>query len=541
MFMHRLRRLVWGLWLMLWAASGVADAQQATVTAIVRVVEHQRAGTTQWLQSRLGTHLAQGDRVRTGPRSYAEITFADRSVVKLNERSELTVHAPTPQRQDVELHQGSLWARFIKGSRATVRAKTAVAAVRGTTLAIAIAPEGTVTIRVWDGVLAVTLPTGEEVTLNSGQELVVPPTLLEPHQVRSAPDAAFGSDPGPAGSDASFVDWLTTGVTVVTLPGAPDFGALLENNDEFFTTVAPLPLPGAPSPAVPQQTGELGVIVRQAVLKGSVLGLVADRRPHRLLGARLRPRGAVGPLFFSVSILPLTDTSGNTTTRLAEGVVTYRRGNWALRVGRQWLSEGPVLGNAAVPDPALRVLDRLGPISIGKLVLSDIADAVALHVPVGHSRLTLAYLQDALPFVSGTQQGGYARLTYPVAQGQLGVSVLKVRRGTFGYAADIALPAVPNELDIYGEVGRHSLLRSTYYTAGIYLAGLFRRLGTDLFAEYTHAPRGAPNIFTVRLYQPLSPGWRLFAIGTRRGAVGQTGAGTDWSVGLIYSTAFALR
>jgi len=51
------------------------------------------AGTTQWLFSRVGTALAQGDRVRTSPCSYAEITFADKTVMKLYERSELTINA----------------------------------------------------------------------------------------------------------------------------------------------------------------------------------------------------------------------------------------------------------------------------------------------------------------------------------------------------------------------------------------------------------------------------------------------------------------
>ena len=83
------------LWLIallgVWA--GIGWAQQATITAVVRVVEHQRTGTAQWLASKVGTTLESGDRVRTGKRSYAEVSFADKSVVKLNELSELTVHS----------------------------------------------------------------------------------------------------------------------------------------------------------------------------------------------------------------------------------------------------------------------------------------------------------------------------------------------------------------------------------------------------------------------------------------------------------------
>lgn len=105
------------LWLIallgVWA--GIGWAQQATITAVVRVVEHQRTGTAQWLASKVGTTLESGDRVRTGKRSYAEVSFADKSVVKLNERSELTVHSVAAGKQEMELHQGSLWARFRQG------------------------------------------------------------------------------------------------------------------------------------------------------------------------------------------------------------------------------------------------------------------------------------------------------------------------------------------------------------------------------------------------------------------------------------------
>jgi hypothetical protein len=111
------------LWLIallgVWA--GMGWAQPATITAVVRVVEHQRTGTAQWLTSKVGTTLENGDRVRTGKRSYAEVTFADKSVVKLNERSELTVASTAAGKQEMELHQGSLWARFVKGSQATVK------------------------------------------------------------------------------------------------------------------------------------------------------------------------------------------------------------------------------------------------------------------------------------------------------------------------------------------------------------------------------------------------------------------------------------
>ena len=175
------------LWLIallgVWA--GIGWAQQATITAVVRGVEHQRTGTAQWLASKVGTTLESGDRVRTGKRSYAEVSFADKSVVKLNELSELTVHSVAAGKQEMELHQGSLWARFVKGSQATIKAKTTVAAVRGTEILIAISPEGMVLVRVLRGVLDILLPSGQSVTVISGQQIIVSPDPAAPLQGRT--------------------------------------------------------------------------------------------------------------------------------------------------------------------------------------------------------------------------------------------------------------------------------------------------------------------------------------------------------------------
>jgi hypothetical protein len=139
------------LWLMalLGAWAGMGWAQQATVTGVVRVVEHQRTGTVQWLASKLGTTLENGDRVRTGKRSYAEVTFVDKSVVKLNERSELTVASTVAGKQEMELHQGSLWARFVKGSQATIKAKTTAAAFAGRKFSLPFSLTGALSFGFW--------------------------------------------------------------------------------------------------------------------------------------------------------------------------------------------------------------------------------------------------------------------------------------------------------------------------------------------------------------------------------------------------------
>jgi hypothetical protein len=118
---------------------------------------------------------------------------------------------------------------------------------------------------------------------------------------------------------------------------------------------------------------------------------------------------------------------------------------------------------------------------------------------------------------------------------------MKVRGGTMGYALDLSLPVVPNEVDIYGEIGRNSLQRSNFCTIGLYFPGLYQRYDTDLFIEYTKAPRNLPDFLTLRLFQTILPNLKFVFIGARRGEEAVGGSGVDWTVGLIYSTSFALR
>ncbi|MFA0771455.1 MAG: hypothetical protein REDVDVYQ_001977, partial [Candidatus Fervidibacter sp.] len=450
-----------------------------------------------------------------------------KSVVKLNERSELTVASTAAGKQEMELHQGSLWARFVKGSQATVRAKTTVAAVRGTTIVIAILPDGSVLVRVLEGELSLILPTGEQVTVPTGQEIIVPPRPAPPPSPSPAPPPEYGSDPIP--TDQPFTDATISGTTIGTTPGAPDFPQIQTSDPAQFSSSPSLP--GSPTsqvtPPPPPTTGGLQVVVRgrQAFLEASGIALTSDARPRRLLGARLRPRGTVGPIFYSVAIQPLTDLAGTTRSRFTEGYLAYKSEEVGIiRVGRQWISRSPVTATL-----------------VGKLLVSDIADAILWERTFQKTQVTAAYLYDAEPFVGGKQQGGYLRLAQPLRGGSVGISAMKVRGGTTGYALDFSQPVIPNEVDIYGEVGRDSLRRSRYYTVGLYFPGLYQRYDTDLFVEYTKAPRGAPNFFSVRLFQTIFPGLRFVFVGARRGAVAGVGSGTDWTVGLIYTTQFALR
>jgi len=180
---------------------------------------------------------------------------------------------------------------------------------------------------------------------------------------------------------------------------------------------------------------------------------------------------------------------------------------------------------------------------VGKLLISDIADAVSWQHRFSATNVTVAYLYDGQPDLNkffgetagGRRQGFYLRLAQPVFRGAFGLSAMKVRSGTTGYALDLSLPVLPNEVDMYGEIGRNSLQRSNFYTVGLYFPGLYQRYDTDLFLEYTKAPRNLPDFLTVRLFQTILPNLRLVFIGARCGEEAVGGSGVDWTVGFSFT------
>ncbi|MCS7192314.1 MAG: FecR family protein [Armatimonadetes bacterium] len=528
-------RLIWSLVLLLFSVS-IICAQQARISSIVRVVEYQRAGTTQWLTSKIGTALENGDKVRTGKRSYAEVTFADKSIVKLNERSELTIASAAEGKQEMELNQGSLWARFVKGSQATIRAKTTVAAVRGTEIVVAILPDGSVLIRVLEGELLIILPTGQTITLVAGQEVITPPDPTATPPIPSpAPSPQYGSDP--TISDATFVEMTVPEGVIYVTPGAQDFNELIRTDPAQYATnptVSPEVLGGIVQPIEQPTTGGLEVIVRsrQFMMEATGLALRNDRRPRTFYGLRLRPTGTVGPLFFAAAWQPV-NIAGTTRSRWTETYIAYKAPRiGTFRLGRQWITQSPITATL-----------------VGKLLISDIVDGISWRNTFGKTQVTAAYLYDGQPDLNkffgrppgGRRQGFYLRLAQPIFGGVVGVSTMKVRGGTTGYALDFSQPVIPNQLDFYGEIGRNSLQRSNFYTFGLYFPGLYQRFGTDLFIEYTKAPRNLPDFFSLRLFQTIFPNMKLAIVGTHRGDEAVGGSGIDWTIGLIYSTLFTIR
>ncbi|MFQ3587446.1 MAG: FecR domain-containing protein [Fimbriimonadaceae bacterium] len=81
--------------------------------------------------ARVGDPVRVGELVRTGRRARAEITFSDRSILRINEQTDVVIR-DTAEMRTMSLNQGTVWMRVMRGSNASIATPVATATVRGT-------------------------------------------------------------------------------------------------------------------------------------------------------------------------------------------------------------------------------------------------------------------------------------------------------------------------------------------------------------------------------------------------------------------------
>jgi hypothetical protein len=134
---HELNRLRFGgirlaVILVLALGAGAAWSQVVGGVTSVRNASVAPGGPAQrFVPLRPGAKVQNGDGVRTGRRGYAEITFLDGSIVRVNERTELVIRDTATMRRLV-LQQGALWVRVADGAATQVQTPVATATARGT-------------------------------------------------------------------------------------------------------------------------------------------------------------------------------------------------------------------------------------------------------------------------------------------------------------------------------------------------------------------------------------------------------------------------
>jgi VCBS repeat-containing protein len=189
---------------------GQNSSNPATLT-ILSITEGDvfvmNAGTDDWIEAQIGMSLEEGDVIKTGDDSSAEITFFDGSTVELQPGTEveivsLDISADTDS-TTITLEQtiGATISRVINiidpASRYEVETSTGVAAVRGSIMVVCVTEDGTSWIanqkgNIWTRAQGVELQVPEK--RKCILKPLLPPELMPPNRPPLAQTDAFITD-----------------------------------------------------------------------------------------------------------------------------------------------------------------------------------------------------------------------------------------------------------------------------------------------------------------------------------------------------------
>ncbi|MEB3223411.1 MAG: FecR domain-containing protein [Candidatus Sericytochromatia bacterium] len=197
------------------AAVGEATAPTATLLEVAGPVTWRADGRAPFKDARGGELLFTGAVVRTGPKGQARLRWRNGGDFRLMPLSELEI----PADEGVLLKLGKVWASFQEKLLAPFyfRSPSATAVVRGTILAVGLAPDGTTEVEVLEGRVEVASRQGGPARmLEPGQSLIVAPFgplgPIQPvrpdvprlYERRLPAPEQPGREPAPAGA----FDWL---------------------------------------------------------------------------------------------------------------------------------------------------------------------------------------------------------------------------------------------------------------------------------------------------------------------------------------------
>jgi len=164
-------------------AAGQVSAQRAAGAVVPEgkifnargKVECLRAGRKAWEPVTPPFTLVQGDTVRTGPRSTAEIYMRHGAKVRLKANTRFRIEKISPERNSVRVMAGRLEAWIKKNTRRRfeVRTPSAVCAVRGTTFSVAVYRDGRTVWDLFKGAVDVYDQYNRAVSLSDNQRLMV--------------------------------------------------------------------------------------------------------------------------------------------------------------------------------------------------------------------------------------------------------------------------------------------------------------------------------------------------------------------------------
>lgn len=156
-----------------------AWAQEETFTAKLfkskGSVECLKKGAADWIPVEAPYMLYEGDQVRTGNRSKAEIYIKYGSKIRLDAGTTFNIQKVAPEGNAVEVLKGKMqaWIRKFAGRTFSVRTPSAVCAVRGTVFGVEVAEDGGAVWDLFSGSVQISDNRNNSVDLREGERLAV--------------------------------------------------------------------------------------------------------------------------------------------------------------------------------------------------------------------------------------------------------------------------------------------------------------------------------------------------------------------------------
>lgn len=178
-----------------------AKKPEATLTSVKDKVMLQRSGQTSWQRASSGTTLFTGDGIQTYKGSSAVIIFADKSRVKVSEKSILRIKVvrkrvklgEKPSLVDIKMEIGRVWVRVKKVISPTstfeVETPSALVGVRSTLLSVGVKEDGGTLVSVKEGIvevfgetLSIPVEEGKETEVKIEKMEPEPPKVMSPEE-----------------------------------------------------------------------------------------------------------------------------------------------------------------------------------------------------------------------------------------------------------------------------------------------------------------------------------------------------------------------
>lgn len=216
-----------------WSACGGNSTSNTTITYAQGEVLVRKAGSSDWVQGMVGMILATGDAIKAGTSANTSVTFFDGSTIVLRSNTQIEIRelfqgrtTSIRLRQDIGETLSKVEKLVDPAARYEIETPAAIAAVRGSSMLVNVAIDGTTTVQNLAGQISVTaqgveieIPVGTKSTVQPG-EAPSEPTLTQSFVGNLLSQWNFDEDGGNTAKDISGngSDGTINGATWVSSP-----------------------------------------------------------------------------------------------------------------------------------------------------------------------------------------------------------------------------------------------------------------------------------------------------------------------------------